>query len=49
MGRADTLHIPYVGIIGGDELAHGTVTVKDMTTGEQSELTVDEIINKLSK
>jgi histidyl-tRNA synthetase len=30
--------IPYVAVIGADELANGTVTVKNMTTGEQSSM-----------
>ena len=39
MGRADALGIPFVGIIGESELANGTVTLKNMTTGEQQQLT----------
>ncbi|MDE6377808.1 MAG: histidine--tRNA ligase, partial [Duncaniella sp.] len=48
MGRADALGIPYVGIIGETELSEGTVTLKNMTTGEQSQLKVDELIKALS-
>ena len=48
MGRADALGIPYVGIIGETELADGTVTLKDMTTGEQTSLTPDQLIKRLS-
>ncbi len=47
MGRADTLGIPFVAIIGETELANGTVTLKDMTTGEQSELSPENLIAKL--
>lgn len=47
MGRADALGIPYVGIIGETELANGTVTLKNMTTGEQQELSVGQLVDTL--
>ena len=47
MGRADALGIPYVAIIGGDEMTSDTVTVKNMATGEQQRLTLDEAIKML--
>ena len=47
MGRADTLGIPYVAIIGETELQNGTITLKDMTTGNQEALTIEEVITKL--
>ena len=47
MGRADTLNIPFVGIIGETELANNTVTVKNMTTGEQTQVSVDQLIDLL--
>lgn len=47
MGMANDDHIPFVGIVGEDELAEGKVTLKDMATGEQERLTIDEIIEKL--
>ena len=47
MGRADSLGIPYVAIIGETELANNTVTLKDMITGNQEELSVDNLITKL--
>ncbi len=49
MGRADALGIPYVGIIGETELANGTVTLKDMATGEQKQLTVGQLIEELNR
>ncbi len=36
-------HVPYVVIIGERELAEGTVTVKDMTTGTQSTVEADRL------
>ncbi len=47
MGRADALGIPFVAIIGEDEMNTATVTVKDMVTGNQQRLTLDEAINML--
>ena len=38
--------IPYVCIIGTDELTSGLLTVKNMETGEQSKLSLDDIISK---
>ncbi|MDE6384277.1 MAG: histidine--tRNA ligase [Paramuribaculum sp.] len=44
MGRADALHIPFVAIIGADEIAQGKLTLKNMSTGEQNLLTIPEAI-----
>ena len=47
MGYADSNHIPFVAIVGGDEMAQQKVMLKDMTTGEQALVTLEEIINLL--
>ncbi len=47
MGYADAKAIPYVAIIGESELADGTVTLKNMSTGDQASLPVDEVIARL--
>ena len=44
---ADKLKIPKVIVIGEDELATGKLTFKNMETGEQERLTVEEIIGKI--
>ncbi len=49
MSRADTLKTPYVAIIGETELDNNTVALKNMSTGEQSSLTVDELIKTLAQ
>jgi histidyl-tRNA synthetase len=49
MGYADALHIPFVAIIGENEIKNGTVTLKDMTTGEQQQLTIDSLIEAIGK
>ena len=38
MSYADKLGIPYVAFLGEDEISKGVVKIKDMTTGEQTEL-----------
>ncbi len=44
MSYANAKQIPFVAIIGETELTEGKVTLKNMTTGEQSLLTPDELI-----
>lgn len=47
MGYANSEKIPYVAIIGENELANGTVTLKEMATGEQRECTVPDLVGLL--
>ncbi|MBQ4344468.1 MAG: histidine--tRNA ligase [Muribaculaceae bacterium] len=47
MAYADALSIPYVAIVGETEMAQGKMMLKNMTTGEQSLLSVDEVIDML--
>ena len=49
MGYADSEKAPYVAIIGEQELADGTVALKNMTTGEQVTVTPEEMLAILSK
>ncbi len=44
LSYADRLRIPYVAFLGEDEIAGGTVSVKDMASGVQKTLSVDEAI-----
>jgi histidyl-tRNA synthetase len=43
MSYADTLKTPFVGFIGESELNDGTVTVKNMQTGEQKTIAIAEL------
>jgi histidyl-tRNA synthetase len=43
MEYANRREIPYVVIIGSNELAEGKATVKNMTTGEQQSVALNEI------
>ena len=47
MSYADTKHIPFVAIVGENEINNGTIALKNMATGEQCELTIDEMISRL--
>lgn len=44
---ADRLQIPYVAVIGDDEIANEKIALKDMQTGVQENLTIQEVIEKL--
>jgi len=47
MNYANDKKIPFVIVIGGDEMASGNLTFKNMASGEQEKLTIEEIIRKL--
>lgn len=49
MTYANTKNIAYVALAGDNEMAEGKVTLKNMATGEQLLLTVDELIETVSK
>lgn len=47
MSYADAKAIPLVAIVGGNEMASETVMLKNMTTGEQQQMTVQQLINHI--
>ena len=47
MGYADDKKIPFVAIVGGNEMETNTVMLKNMTTGEQKQVTLQELIGNL--
>lgn len=49
MAYADAKHIPFVAIVGGDEMAANKVMLKNMLTGEQKPCTTQEVLQALSK
>ena len=49
MGYADALAIPYVAIVGETEMAQNKMMLKNMTTGEQALVSVEEAINIIKK
>ena len=46
MGYADTKKIPFVALVGETEMNEGKVNLKNMITGEQIPVTVDELIER---
>ena len=46
LGYADKLGIPYAIFIGENEIAKGLYTLKDLQTGEQVELSAEELVKK---
>ena len=49
MGYANNHNIPYVAIIGETEMSNGTIAVKNMESGEQQIMSIDELIALLRK
>jgi len=47
MAYANARHIPFVALIGENELQQGLVTLKNMATGEQSQLTPEQLLAHL--
>ena len=43
MSYADAKQIPYVAIVGGDEMAQNKVMLKNMLTGEQKQVTLEQL------
>lgn len=47
-GYADDMSIPFVAIIGETELNENKITLKNMTTGEQEMLSVEDAVKKIN-
>lgn len=47
MSYANDKNVSYVAMVGETEMANGTIALKCMETGEQENLTIDEVISKL--
>ena len=48
MTYADKIGVPYVAFLGDDEISQNAVSVKDMTTGQQETLPVDQAVDTIS-
>ena len=44
LSYADSNHIPFVAMVGENEMKEGTITLKDMQTGEQKTVSQDEVV-----
>ncbi len=47
MGYADSKGIPFVLLVGVEEVESGQLSLKDMKTGEQQKVSIEELIEKL--
>ena len=47
MSYANDKNVAYVAMVGETEMSNGTIALKCMETGEQENLTIDEVISKL--
>lgn len=47
MSYANDKNVAYVAMVGETEMANGTIALKCMETGEQENLTIDEVVSKL--
>ena len=45
---ADKKQIPFVGVVGGNEMTNNTVMLKNMATGTQEEVSFDTLLQRLS-
>ena len=45
---ANAHHVPFVALVGEQEMAEGKVALKDMNTGEQTSLTLEELIGRIA-
>jgi len=48
MSYANAKNIPFVGIVGEDEMYEGKITLKNMVTGEQYKLATEELIGTVN-
>ena len=48
MTYADKIGVPYVAFLGDDEISKNAVSVKDMTTGQQETLPVDQAVTTIA-
>ena len=49
MNYADKLGVPYVVFLGDDEIAAGLVACKDMTSGEQTKLSFEDTLSRITQ
>lgn len=47
MGYADSKKIPFVALVGANEMAENKINLKDMITGDQKLVTIEEVIEML--
>jgi len=48
LNYANSLNIPYVALVGEQELKDGVITLKEMDSGNQEQLTPDQLLERMS-
>lgn len=49
MSYADTKHIPFVALVGETEMESGFINLKNMMTGDQKQLSLEELIDQFKQ
>ena len=49
MTYANNKDIPFVVLVGADEMNEGNVTLKNMQSGEQNQITKDQLLPKIQQ
>lgn len=47
MAYADRKGIPFVAVVGEEEMQKGLISLKNMQSGEQTTVTVEQVVAKL--
>jgi histidyl-tRNA synthetase len=47
MKYANDRKVPFVAMVGEEELKNGVIRLKNMSTGEQQDLSIDNLISQL--
>jgi histidyl-tRNA synthetase len=47
MKYANDRNIPFVALVGENEIASNTIQIKNMETGEQESVSVEDVIQKM--
>jgi histidyl-tRNA synthetase len=49
MGYANSRNIPFVALVGEQEMADGVITLKEMETGKQEQYTPEKLLDRLTQ
>ena len=49
MQYANATHVQHVALVGEEEMKQGLVTLKNMTTGQQQQLTPEQLVAALQQ
>ena len=49
MTNADKKEIPFVALIGQNEMQEGLISLKNMLSGEQHNVTMEELVERLKR